>query len=179
MSMSFGNNSINCLLLIIFLCITIPKFSLSQKQDYAYERAYGKTITLEADTITYKNFVLKGENYKIFKTLVNSGYTELIFPQILKDGKWIAFFKEDSTKIASIVNYENNALSGWATTFYFNGIPKKKYKYRNGQINGVYYSYCPNGQKNSRIKYKNGVLIEKASKVWDAEGKSYDKYFQK
>lgn len=48
-----------------------------------------------------------------------------------KDGAWIGFFQEDSSKVASIFHIKHGALNGKSTQYHLNGQIQSEYQFRN------------------------------------------------
>ena len=159
--------------------LLVPFYSISQSVLDAFPLVYLKIDSNKLAEILFKGEkVFKFENY-----LDNDSSFELTPPDHLPMGKYVAFYKNDSSRLALEVTYSNGEKNGTQKEYYLNGNLKVsedlvngkrsgKYmyyyrfpanqlcryeEYKNGKLNGDYILYCPNGKKNTVGKGKNGL----------------------
>lgn len=73
------------------------------------------------------------------------------FPE---DGKWINFYKEDSTKVASIFEIRNGLLNGKSTQYYLDGSKESEYDFSDGEENGFVRYWNKSGLLTLEHEYK-------------------------
>ena len=56
--------------------------------------------------------------------------------EFTRDGDWISFYKEDSTKVASIFHVKDSLLNGLSTQFYLSGKIQSEFEFYNRENNG-------------------------------------------
>ena len=139
---------------------------------------------LRIDSNNLKTIIFRGENVIKFENVLDNDTTiELASPNHLPTGKYVAFYNNDSSKLALEVTYYNGEKNGTQKVFFLNGNPKitedlvngkrnGKYiyyyhfpgnqiyhyeEYKNGLLNGAYILFCTNGKKNTEGKTKNGL----------------------
>jgi antitoxin component YwqK of YwqJK toxin-antitoxin module len=139
---------------------------------------------LRIDSNKLNQIMFNGEiAFKFENYLDNDSSFELSTPDHLPTGKYVAYYKNDSNKLALEITYYNGEKNGTQKEFFLNGNLKitedfangkrnGKYiqyyrfpanqvcryeEYKNGQLNGAYILYCPNGKKNTAGKGKNGL----------------------
>ncbi|MCK8523489.1 hypothetical protein M0D21_18040 [Aquimarina sp. D1M17] len=111
---------------------------------------------MSAQKSQIKQTTYNDENYWKYESVDSLNNTPFKFPTDLlsrdgkfaKDGKWISFFEEDSSKVASIFEVKNGKLNGKSTQFYFNGGKQSEYEFLDGEQNGY-----------ERYWNKKGILV--------------------
>ena len=56
--------------------------------------------------------------------------------EFTREGEWISFYKEDSTKVASIFHVKDSLLNGLSTQFYLSGKIQSEFEFYNRENNG-------------------------------------------
>ncbi len=135
-----------------YLLVLFPLFGYTQwEQNPIVTFNVGEFILYEEYDSTYMNSPLKF--YYKYDSLSNYLGNSKIFP---KNGKWISFYKQDSSKVASIFNVKNNKQNGLSTTFRFDGNKESEVNLKDNVINGYWVSWHKNGQI-SNIKFMKSV----------------------
>lgn len=106
-----------------------------------------------------KEILYRGEKVRVFENSPETDETNLVPTGNLPNGKYVAFFKGDTSKLAYEVNYLNNQKNGVSKEFYLNGNLRLVSNYKNGKLNGSYLSYYrSDGKLKSSSNYKEGKL---------------------
>jgi len=140
-------NRIKNILLISFL-IFIPSTIYCQ---YVKEVFKNQKLTVAIDSI--KTFI---STQYISPTLIDGEDTFIILPDTLPDGLWLAYFKDDTSKIACKYEFKNRVRNGKSELFWKNGIVKEMISYTDGKKDGRYISYYGNGQIKDEAFYIKG-----------------------
>lgn len=155
---------------------------------------------LTIDTTNLKGFPYRGETVFRFNCANDSAL--IIAPDNLPDGKYVAYFYNDTSKLAFVITYHGHKKNGMEIAYYPDGKINRKQNYKNGILDGEYdfyyrnaqislqrnykngledgydIGYCENGKKSYESKFKNG-FIEGISRAWDCNTgklKSRQKY---
>ena len=72
------------------------------------------------------------------------------------NGEWVELF--ENGKIASIINYNKNKMSGNYKTFYSNGNAKEEGKVYDNKWDGLFSNYYENGNLREKKNYNKGTL---------------------
>ncbi|PHN04875.1 toxin-antitoxin system YwqK family antitoxin [Flavilitoribacter nigricans] len=62
-----------------------------------------------------------------------------------RDGEWINFFKEDSTKVASVFHVRDSMLNGKSIQYFLSGQKQSEYEFKNGHEVGYVRYWNENG----------------------------------
>ena len=145
-------------------------------------RAQTVLSSLPVDTLHFnlsnpKIISYRGEKIFVFDNYID---TNKIFesPETLIDGKYMAFYFNDTTKPLIEVSYLNMKKNGMQKKYFINGKISSIQNYKNGKGNGKSISYWSNGQLYTDQKYKNGNLYGECS-YYDKDGKVYEKTYCK
>lgn len=158
---------------------------------------------LSIDSNNLKTINFRHEEVVVFNNyLENDSTFELVSPEHLPAGKYVAFYKNDTSKLAIEVMFnQNNNKDGVQKEYFLNGNIKisehylngirngtyiKYYKnpekqiylyeeYENGLKDGTFIYYCPNGKKISEGNNKEGYN-DGIIRRWDCDGNLIDKW---
>jgi len=119
------------------------------------------------DSVVRQN--INGKSFYLFSYKFSKEFDDITLPNPLHSGKWLGFFKDDSTKKALLVTYKKKSPRK-ATVYYFNGKPKEKYRFKNNLIDGLCNLYYPSGNIYAIVKFKDGELDKNYSKFWNDDG---------
>ncbi len=179
--------------IIKFLLACFIFSSISVYAQYAVVLYPIQTEDLKIDLNKKKEILYRGEKVNVFDNIIETDGTALTPPESLPDGKYIAFYKNDTSKLAFEVSYLNKKRDGIQKQYYLNRKIKflenyskgKKYglsfhfltdgeiqevsNYKNGKLDGISEFYIKNGIKETEREYKNGKL-NGVSKIWNARG---------
>lgn len=152
--------------------------------------------TLRINLLTPKIISYRGEKINLFENYID-GKKYIVVPQALPDGKYMAFFLNDTAKPAIEVSYLNKKINGFQKRYDNNKLLSVE-NYKNGNLYGesIYYDkdgkayekiYC---KKNGRCcvtnRYaNNGAVVETIKhnknksivKKYDLKGKLIRKEF--
>jgi antitoxin component YwqK of YwqJK toxin-antitoxin module len=111
---------------------------------------YDSIIKIDTDS-----FIIN-QNIHVFKTKVVDGFHTEAFQQNLQQGKWIAYFRLDTTQIAACITVTVKKVQA---IFYFrNGNIRQIISFKEGKREGMYYYFYPNGNLRDAAKYSNDSL---------------------
>lgn len=138
--------------------------------------------------------VYRGQKVNVFDNHPNADQLGFVFPKNLTDGRYVAFYKGDTSKIALDATIQNNKLNGTKKEYYLNGniqylvdfkndiiegrqifySPNGSIEYierrQDGKLNGLLQKYHANGVKKLEVLYKDdkeqGTMLE-----WNEQGK--------
>jgi antitoxin component YwqK of YwqJK toxin-antitoxin module len=121
--------------------------------------------TIKNDTIVMRSYTLIGQTINgvkqgYFKTYIGSKknlllYAEGAYNNDQKEGKWITYGNEDSSK-SKEEHFKNDLLNGEEIFFYPNGKIQSKGNYINDEPDGEHLSYYESGIIKSMENYKEG-----------------------
>ena len=109
------------------------------------------TQELEIDSLGLERGIKK------FKPIINDTI-RISFPLKISDGKWVAYFIEDTTKIALEVTFKNSKLNGSSIYYYLNGNIMSMSLLKNDRLHGKGYSFYPSGMIRSASNYVDGEI---------------------
>ncbi|HYV94545.1 MAG TPA: hypothetical protein VE978_22420 [Chitinophagales bacterium] len=160
------------------------------------------SVDLIADSSNLIRIVYRGETVFLFNCPISTDDTFLLPPKKLPNGKYLAFYGNDTSKIALEISYKNGQIDGkenyyfksgklWSTTTFINGVMNGEFvEYfntgkihfegsdLNGRINGKYTEYDIDGNRIKEATYKNGKS-NGTYKIWDCDGKlMVDAYYR-
>ncbi|WP_109436991.1 toxin-antitoxin system YwqK family antitoxin [Aquimarina sp. AU119] len=100
-----------------------------------------------------KHISFNGEDYWKYESVDIDNNTPFAFPpsgygQFPEDGKWISYFEEDASKVASIFEVKNGKLDGKSIQFRLDGSKLSEYNFLKGEQNGY-----------ERYWNKKGILV--------------------
>lgn len=133
-----------------------------------------KPIYLKQNKDSVFNKIISGNLYHVFSYRFDKEFDGVTLPDSLNNGKWIAFFRDDTTKIALLAEYKKNRCRK-VKIFYFNGNLRVSYSLKNGLDHGICRIYNENGNIYAVAKFKNGELIEDWGHFFDENGKKKSK----
>ena len=116
---------------------------------------------------TYVSF--KGDSSYVFSYKFDKEFGDVTLPDSLMNGQWIAYFKDDTSKIALCAEYKKHKPYK-VKVYFFNGNLKQMYFLKDNLINGTCILYWPDGKIYANIKYKNGKLLPDKGIMWDEKG---------
>ncbi len=124
-----------------------------------------------------------GKMYWRYESVINESYNgpfnydygiEMIreFP---KDGDWISFYEDDSSKVASVFKVKRGFLDGFSVQYYLNGQKLSEYEFLSGVENGCTRHWSREGV----LTYTGCFVIDSSMQYshmegefmsWDSEG---------
>ena len=101
--------------------------------------------------------------------LLWKGEDDLFRDGLLKDGKWIQYFVEDSSKVAKIYEVKDGVLDGTWQEYHFNQQLADCGNYEEGKKVGIWKSWHESGKLKSESSYEKGEFTGK-SRSWFLNG---------
>jgi antitoxin component YwqK of YwqJK toxin-antitoxin module len=158
--------------LIIFFLLLFQLSSFSQAVDPIQIAYHGEWYWKYEDVDTFNNMPFKWY-YKRDSEGEYLGKSQR-FP---RDGKWIGFFEEDTSKVASVFEVKDSLLHGKLIQYYFNGQKDCEYSFFKGEEHGVVKYWSKKGilGLEYQFRYKDfghfqmGVKVGQ-QKTWDNQG---------
>ena len=153
----------------ITLCICFTSFI-----DYGQSNIYSKATSPDSVIINEKNnnpirVGLKGDSSYVFSYKFDKEFGDVTLPDSLMNGQWIAYFKDDTSKIALCVEYKKHKPYK-VKVYFFNGNLKELYYLKDNLINGIFKIFWADGKIYAIFKYKNGKLLLNNGIFWDEKG---------
>lgn len=128
---------------------------------------------LKIDTSNLEPLEFRGENVFAFRNYIpNDSSLQLIAPEIMPDGKYVAFYKNDTSKLAVAISYLDGERNGFEKKYFENGQIKQIDNYSLGVLNGQSLSYYKNGNLQADVEYKTGNLVN--GLYYSSDGKLYE-----
>lgn len=93
-----------------------------------------------------------------------------------KDGFWISFYKEDSTKVASIFEVNRGLKNGISTQFFLNGKKASEFLFRDNEEIGFVRYWNELGILESECFHNDNHKLEGECKKWNEEGILIESY---
>lgn len=97
--------------------------------------------------------------------------------EFTREGDWINFYKEDSSKVASIFHVKDSLLNGLSTQFYISGKKQSEYEFYNREENGYVRYWSEEGvlTLEHQYEYKDYGHFQSSIRVgkwrdWDNKG---------
>jgi len=154
---------------IVFILLIIPILSLSQS---VLERAPVENLRIDSNKL--KPLEFRGEKVFAFENYIpNDSTLQLAPPEFLPDGKYVAFYKNDTSKLAVALSYLNGKQNGFEKRYFENGQIERVANYNKGALDGHSLSYYKNGKLQADVEYKNGNLVNGI--YYSDDGKIYEK----
>ena len=86
-----------------------------------------------------------------------------------RDGKWIQYFVEDSSKVAKVFEVKDGIFHGTWQEYHFNQQLENYGNYKEGKKDGIWKSWYENGKLESESLYEDGEFTGK-SRSWFLNG---------
>jgi hypothetical protein len=102
-----------------------------------------------------RSFIYRGENVFLIDTILI--YYQFVLPKPILDGRYVAFYDNDTSIIAYDYEYKRSKPNGHAFRYYQSGQLSYQAEFKRGKLNGKVSSYFSNGQLNFQGFYINGV----------------------
>ena len=136
---------------IILVLIFFPIISNCQWDPNPIIEYYGDKYILNEEQDT--NYVTtEFDLYYKYDSIGNYQGNSDIFP---KDGKWISFYKQDTSRVARIFSVINNKFNGKSTVFRFDGSKESESYYSDNILDGYSILWHTNGQISNISFYKS------------------------
>jgi len=122
-----------------------------------------------------RSFNYRGENVFLIDTLLV--HNQIVLPMTIQDGRYLAFYGNDTSRIAFDYEYTGAKPNGHAFRYYKSGQLSYQAEFKNGELNGKVSSYFSNGQLSYQRFYLNGELTGKYLVYYnDGQPKSETEY---
>jgi antitoxin component YwqK of YwqJK toxin-antitoxin module len=116
---------------------------------------------LKIDSGDVKTLLYRGQTVVVFNNYIeDDSSAEYSTPDNLPDGKYVVFYKKDTSRLAIEANYHNGKKNGIQKGFYLDGKINYSINYKDGNREGSFSSYYKSGQIKLTASYKNNNLIE-------------------
>jgi len=128
--------------------------------------------TIIAQTNKIKTISIEGETYFVYPEFQDEKYGNDLSWKINNivnkynldtntniDGKWIQFYKNDTTKIAKKFILKNKKLNGKYVEYFPNGIKEEEIEYKDEKVFGFWIRWYKNGQVMDSAKYRLDTSI--------------------
>ena len=177
---------------ISFLFLFISSIALFAQDNNVYIPKHLRTDTLLINASNPKILFYRGEKIFVFENYVDSNKV-IIAPEELPNGKYMAFYMNDTTKPEIEISYYQRKKNG-SEKRYERGMRLESTKnYKNGKLNEeLYYgkdgkvyeqTLCKEGKHCTTTRYENDGSIVKTYekrkksiiKKWDSTGKLIQK----
>ena len=110
------------------------------------------------DDLKKNELVYRKEKVFVFMNKIERDDRLFVPPQNLSEGKYLAFYNNDTSKLAFENCYNKKGINGFQKQYYINGKQMFLINYKDGKLDGAYIHYSANGQIISVSNYRNGKL---------------------
>ena len=182
--------------LIILFVFTQTKITFGQCEQ-VLDGVYIKPAKVNKANIKVFNY--RGEKVFLIDTLID--YYHIVLPKPIQDGRYLAFYDNDTANIAYDYGYKSGKTNGQCFLYFKSGQVNYSAEFSNGEFdgnvifyfssgqissqgfyvkgksNGKYLTYYNDGKKKSESDFKNGKQVY--LREWDCEGKlTYDHVYK-